>query len=135
MNKGVRNFLSELTSNADKNMCIVSTYEDLLLVNTSYIWFFRLKISQTRRVEYDIIIIRFLFNYVELLKGKISCRPYITDWNRLFFFFNNNQIMARSWKVQFIYKPLASVVTTVVWLLSQDSSNIQCNETYLPGKW
>ena len=50
-------------------------------------------------------------------------------------YFDNNQILSRSWKVAYNSKPLISVVTTVVALQPPTKSSLQHQEHFLPGNW
>jgi len=71
---------------------------------------------------------------MDFLKHKAAEEHHIDGCDDCIYYFDNNQIMARSWTVQFDHKPLVSV-TTVVCLKPPSRTNLQNVEAYCLVKW
>ena len=136
INEDVRLFLEQLVGDkATKPLCILNTHENLQqLVNTNYIGtlnFAKTVLSYCISGSRRIVEINAAYSpsgsyctVMDFLKHKAAEEYHIHGNEDCIYFFDNNQIMARSWKVQFNHKPLVSVVTTVVCLTPPTITNL-----------
>ena len=69
-----------------------------------------------------------------LNKNSIDPLEIPTD-NDFSVFFDNNQIMARNWNVQYNSKALISVITTLTCLIPPQPSTLQMNPRLKPALW
>ncbi|XP_045199012.2 uncharacterized protein LOC123553344 [Mercenaria mercenaria] len=72
---------------------------------------------------------------LDFLKDKATKDHKLPESADCIYFFDNNQIIARSWKVQFNAKPLISVVTTVACLVPPTFLDLQNCERFMPANW
>ena len=71
---------------------------------------------------------------LDFLKNKAIEEQSVPNTDCIYFF-DNNQILARSWRVKFNSKPLISVITTIVCLKPPNVSTLQNCDEYSPRNW
>jgi hypothetical protein len=138
--------VKSLEENHKKNLCIAGSVDSLLkarnLSTISPIHFYKNLIS------YYITGSKFItrLNNVHAPAGSyssiiewlnnMSCNSLkCTDNGDICTFFDNNQVVARNWRVNYNYKTKASVVTTVINIHPSLRTNIQENNDLNPTNW
>ena len=122
INEDLRLFLEELVGDkATKPLCLLNTHEHLQqLVNKNYIGilnFAKTVLSYCMSGSRRIVEINAAYSpsgsystVMDFLKHKAAEEHHTDGCDDCIYYFDNNQIMARSWKVQFDHKPLATVL-------------------------
>ena len=147
IDRTVVSFLNALALNeSDKKVKILNAYEHLVsLAVTNYIGplnFGLNLISYFISGSRNIVDIgsryspagsySFVTGYLN--KNSIDSLEIPTD-NDFSVFFDNNQIMARNWNVQYNSKALISVITTLACLIPPKPSTLQMNPRLKPSLW
>lgn len=64
-----------------------------------------------------------------------SNKIYVRNVDDVITYFDNNQVLARNWRVRYDAKAILSYITTVVHFLPKPITNLQINQAFSPRHW